>query len=325
MNKKKDNALSIKGEDRMKNQSIEIVCRIVGFIFFLLVLSYLASFTKSAYASNKYIGVHITDSQYVEEAVQIGNTVSFYPNDLQDITEHLRQINNRAHAVFSVQSLFWENGKGFVYRDIQFLVEAIESSGHTMDVVAAFDEPLWTIRRACLAGSAIACADVESGYPETIRNIGMIVEELKGAGIKASHTESYVELYYQAIELGRAVFSYNADIVGFVCYGPIGKCGGQFGAPKLPQVRYINFVLEQIELNSSQAKLALIPGIATGFGGLNTWKDASDQFYYYYNTFLSMGSVAAFIGFNWNSFSSITGGRDGPYRENIEQLFNSLL
>ncbi|MDR4516655.1 MAG: hypothetical protein MRK00_04625 [Nitrosomonas sp.] len=296
-----------------------------GIVVSLVLVSLVMSLFFSTPSRADYVGVHIVGKEYIEEGVDIGNTVSFYPKSVADITEHLIEINNRSHAVFSVQAFFWQDEKGFVYEDTRFLLEAIAKSGHTMDVIVFFDEPLWVIRRACWAGNQLACKDVAQGFPETLRNLTQIATEIQSYGIKVAHTEAHTEVYYQYAEQGKLGMVYTADFIGSICYGPVDGCGGQFGVPRLPQVNYIKFVVEQMHLNNSDAKLALVPGVAIGMGGLADWNEAVTQILGYRDFYLQHNfDIGAFIGFGWNSFGDLTGARDGLYPSEIMILFNDL-
>lgn len=197
---------------------------------------------------NKLVGILITELSQVDEVVPFSNAVAFRPTDGVELVSYLNEIDNKMTPVIIVDHFFIVDGKykNGVSRD---LYDALEQSKHFGRTLFMFDEPMWRARKN------------DQSYREVI-NVMQDVK-LNYLGIEIMHIEAYAELYQQYTENdGKLSLFYDADHLGFDCYGEYGSCGG-LNVPEHSQFIYLSEIDKAIKKHGSSAKLFLVPGAFT--------------------------------------------------------------
>jgi hypothetical protein len=216
----------------------------------------------------------------------------------------LNEIDNRAVPVIIINEFFRDSAGHFVY-DAQSAAElksALSASSHFSRISFMFDEWLW---RASLVGQDSAevlavMADVKAEFP----------------GVELIQIESFVNLYEQYMaNYGQLDLFYDADMIGFDCYGPFDGCGG-FGVPEIPQLTYLSIIYNQIQQNNSQAKIFLVPGAFTNPTAFTDEQVVIDQLHDYAWTYEQNKEYIGGMGiFTWGSLDDgtpSTGARELP-------------
>lgn len=201
---------------------------------------------------NILIGALITLFTQVNDVVPYSNAVAFAPQDYEEITLYLDEIDNRLTPVIIIDHFYLDNGQ-YVYKDPAPIKKAITDSGHIGRLVFMFDEIGWKARQA----------GQTAGHALTL--MAAIKQDFNG--VEFAHIEAFAELYLQMTEdSGKLSMFFDADHIGFDCYGPFESCGG-FGVPELPQITYLAEIYTQAQLAGSKAKIFLVPGAfqAVGF------------------------------------------------------------
>lgn len=191
-------------------------------------------------------GILVTASWQIDEVIDYVNAVAFFATNTYEVTEYLDKIDNRAVPVVAIDHLYLDPSHKYVYKDPTELRNALANSRHFGKIVFMFDEPMWKARN--------------SGQDK--QEVLAIMQQIKAdfPGVEFAHMESYAELFYQYNENGgQLTLLYEADHIGFNCYGEFKSCGG-LGIPNLPQMTYINVVQNAINNANSSAKLFFVPG-----------------------------------------------------------------
>ncbi len=193
---------------------------------------------------NKLVGILITQISQVNEVTPFSNAVAFSPADDAELVQYLNKIDNRMVPVVMIDRFFMVNQK--YHTDYSHeLYSALEQSNHFGRIVFMFDEPMWRATRNQQPHNEVidAMSAAKSNYPSA----------------EIMHIEAYAELYNQYVNNEKELtLFYDADHIGFDCYGKYGDCGG----PKIPgigQFTYLNEINKAIEAKGSDAKLFLVP------------------------------------------------------------------
>ncbi len=303
-------------------------------MFKKLLVILLATFTlgcahlTAAPTNNTLVGIYVTNHYSVNEVLPFSNAVAFKPTSKEDLTSYLQVINSRAVPVVEVSDLFLRDSIfQFNYNSTVELANTLNGTEHTGRIVIMLDEILWKVRRNCTNGSVTACNDVSNNYTQSIHDVNRVIALLKSrvSGVEVFHVESYAELYLQWIERGKLTLLYNAEHLGFNCYGPINGCGNsELGVPPIAIFDYLTVIYNSIAENNSSAKILLVPGSFMNESGLPTEQDTLNHFNGYLNIFDTYRDYASGFGaFAWDSFvengEHFTGTRDlHAIRQTIE-------
>jgi len=259
------------------------------------------------------IGALITAVLQVGEVVEFSNSVAFIPQDHNEITLYLDEIDNRLTPVMVIDQFYLNDGQ-YIYKDPAPIKKAITDSGHIGRLVFMFDEIQWKGR---LAG-------------QDADEILLLMQRIKKDfyGVEFAHIEAFTELYFQMTSGdGKLSMFFDADHIGFDCYGEFTGCGG-FGVPELPQIMYLAEIYNQAYAAGSKAKIFLVPGAFHAEGFFQNNAAILDQLQAYDNLITTYPDfVSGFGVFTWGSLedAAITGARDIPeIKEATEKLLLKL-
>lgn len=259
-------------------------------------------------------GVLVTAVFQVAEVVDKSNAIAFIPEDHIHITQYLNEIDNRAVPVIVINEFYRDDSGRFVYVPPEWLKHALEESKHFGRIAFMWDEPL---HHGVMSGQ---------NRSEVIQVMRQVKADFPG--VEMIHIEAFTDLYAQYMEnYGYLELFYEADHIGFDCYGSFESCGG-FGVPELPQMVYMTTIFNQIEVNKSDAKIFMVPGsfVDDGIGAsesimidqLNSYALAYERNRQY---------VSGFGVFTWGDLGPITGARNIPPMkqavENVLDWFNN--
>jgi hypothetical protein len=182
--------------------------------------------------------------------------------------------------------------------------------------VFAFDEPIWNAtKNGQDHDEVLKCMqDIKNNYP----------------GVEMMHIEAYAELYNQYTQNnGKLTLFWDADHIGFDCYGDYGSCGGM-GIPGVSQFVYLNEINKAIHENGSDAKLFLVPGTFTSpnytQNGHDVIKQLSAYIFFLENNYHNVSGLGAFVwGDSTFGDTTIKGAMSNPLiRAEIEREFPKL-
>jgi hypothetical protein len=184
-------------------------------------------------------------------AIEDNTAVAVFAESTQHVQQVLVEVDSRATPIIFLDGLYIEPLTGkYIYREAvtQQLRQAISSSGHIGRVVLAFDEPCWKGRQ-----TGQECGEI-------IELMSYIKASLPNT-IEWMHINSFAELYFQYQENnGKLSLWYEADHLGFNCYGPMTRCSTHPDVPKLDQRVYIDAMINAIDNAGSYAKIFLVAG-----------------------------------------------------------------
>jgi hypothetical protein len=234
---------------------------------------------------DKLIGVLITSITQVNDVVPFSSAVAFMPEDGAELVEYLDEIDNRLVPVIFIDDFFKVDGK-YVSGYSHDLYTSLEYSNHFGRIVFAFDEPMWNAtKNGQDHDEVLKCMqDIKNNYP----------------GVEMMHTEAYAELYNQYTQNnGKLKLFYDAEHIGFNCYGDFQNCGGS-GVPGLNQFIYLNEINKAIIANGSDAKLFLVPMSFTSTGNEADQHEVTKQLQsYYFFMQNNLDRVSGLGGFVW--------------------------
>jgi len=171
--------------------------------------------------------------------------VSFVPENNLEVTEYLDKIDNRVTPVIVIDHLYIENGR-YVYKEPSLLKSALSESKHFSRIVFMFDEPMWRARN-------------NGQNPEEVKHI-MSAIKADFPNVEFAVIYAYAELFDRYMEnYGVLDLWYEADHVGFDCYGKFNGCGGGH-VPEIPQMTYLSMLYADNTRNGGNAKMFLVPG-----------------------------------------------------------------
>lgn len=264
---------------------------------------------------NKLIGILITELSQIDEVMPFSNAVAFRPSDGAEMLSYLNKIDNRLTPVIIVDHFFIVDGK-YKHGHSRDLYNALEQSKHFGRIVFMFDEPMWRARKN------------EQAYKDVIKVMGEV--KLNYLGVEVMHIEAYAELYQQYTENnGKLYLFYDADHIGFDCYGEYGSCGG-LNVPELSQFTYLDEIYKAIKNHGSSAKLFLVPGAFTSpnypESEFDVIKQLQSYMYFFENNFDKVSGLGAFL---WGNTTlpevTIIGARNNELiRKEIEESFPKL-
>ena len=260
---------------------------------------------------DKLIGVLITALAEVDQVSSFSTAVSFIPQDGAEVVQYLDAIDNRMVPIIFIDQFLTHEGS-YVAGYSEDLAQALTSSSHYGRIVLAFDEPMLRASRAGQPHAQVLqiMGDVKRNYP----------------GTEIMHIEAYSELYRQYVNNdGQLTLFYDAEHIGFDCYGQFGGCGGD-DVPKVGQFLYLNEINKAIIEHGSEAKLFLVPGTFTHPEYTTHEAEVVMQLeLYYYFMRANFNRISGLGGFTWGDLGQFIGAGNNPtIRYNIETNFPKL-
>ena len=260
--------------------------------------------------NNLLFGVLITAVSQVVEVVDKSSAIAFIPESTIQVTEYLNEIDNRAVPIIVVNDYYRDESGRFIYYPPDDLKEALAVSNHFGRIAFMFDE--W-LHHGTQAG-------------QTRAEVIQVMRQIKAdfPGVEMIHIEAFTDLYAQYMEnYGRLELFYEADHIGFDCYGQFESCGG-FGVPELPQMVYLITIFNQIAENQSNAKIFLVPGAFMGAGIGASESTMIDQLNDYALTYeRNRQYISGFGVFIWGDMEGLTGARNVPaIKSTVENILN---
>lgn len=255
-------------------------------------------------------GVLITAVIQVAEVLPFSNAVSFMPENEAQVTEYLNEIDNRMVPVVVINHFYQDATGKFYYHNGASLKQSLSSSSHFGRIVFMWDEPLMHGRAA------------SQDKTEVINIMKQVKDDFPG--VEFAHIEAYRELYTQYIENnGQLTLFYDADHIGFDCYGPFGGCGDAT-TPEIAQMVYLENIYNTIQAAGSDAKIFLVPGAFVHQDNFPTTADAISQLQQYEAAWRGAKTYVSGMGiFTWGDIAHITGARNNP--ELKDYVTNMLL
>lgn len=252
-------------------------------------------------------GVYITDLNQVDEVASFCNAVAFTPTTLTEMEDYLDKIDGRMTAVIAIDNFFKKGDKYFYEYDPK--LNNIILTSPTASVFL-FDEPLWKARH--------------SGQP--YNQVLDVMDEVRcNFTPEIMHIEAFAELYKQYMENnGEITFFFDADHVGFDCYGRFDSCGGA-GVPPISQMTYLTEIYNALQRKLSGAKIFLVPGAFLGQGNFANINEIVEQLHAYKEVFDNHQDLVSGIGvFTWGDVpgTAIKGARN--YLQLRWELMNLL-
>lgn len=262
--------------------------------------------------SNFLFGVLISSVLQVAEVEPFSNAVSFMPEDHLQVTEYLNEIDNRMVPVIIINDFYRQADGKFYHTDSAPLKQALADSSHFGRIVFMWDEPLMHAYRSGQAKmSALAVMrQVKADFP----------------GVEFAHIEAYSEIYRQFIEdYGNLTLFYDADHIGFDCYGKFSGCGGP-DVPEIPQMIYLATIHNAIKNNNSSAKVFLVPGAFKHENHFPTEMDAINQLQEYYAVWANNKEHVSGMGlFTWGNIQHIVGAsNNGELSDYIQTMLHTI-
>lgn len=236
--------------------------------------------------NNFLFGLLITAVSQVSEVVDISSAVAFMPTNHYQVTEYLDEIDNRVTPIVVINTMYQDQSGRFVYNDGLLLKQALAESKHFSRIIFMWDEPL---HNGILAGQS----------RDEVLDI-MSKVKLDFPGVEFAHIEAFTDLFYQYMtQQGNLKLFYEADHIGFDCYGNFDGCGG-FGVPEIHQMTYMNVIYHQIKKNKSNAKIFMVPGAFINDLYMTDEQQVIEQLYDYANAYQNNHPhVSGFGVFTW--------------------------
>ena len=245
---------------------------------------------------NLLFGVLISALVQVNEVEPFSNAVSFIPENEAQVTDYLNEVDNRMVPVIIINQFFQDQDGRFIYKESPNLRYALSQSSHFGRIVFMWDEIMMHGRAAGQNKEELiqVMQQVKADYP----------------GVEFAHIEAYRELFAQYMEdYGKLTLFFDADHLGFDCYGPFDGCGDET-TPAIPQIIYLAVIHNAIEQNNSNAKIFLVPGAFKHDNHFPTEMDTINQLQEYVAVLNQNREHVSGIGlFTWGDIQHITGAR----------------
>ena len=178
----------------------------------------------------KIMGLLLTEVGQIDEIWGFSNAFVFIPKNSSEITDYLNANQYGLLNVISIDKLLFDRERGMYHTDTRAIMSAIHSASRQgEEMLFMMDEPMWTVRNACMVGKKVACDDIENGYTETLATLRTIGQQLRqefpGSGVM--HIEAWAELVLQKKKHPDAnvIMLDDAEYLGFDCYGKFDRCG----------------------------------------------------------------------------------------------------
>ncbi len=178
----------------------------------------------------KIMGSLLTEAWQVDEIRGFSNAFAFIPKTPGEIIDYLNINQYGLLTVISIDKLLFDRERGLYHADTRAIMQAIHDASRQGDeMLFMLDEPLWTVRNACMAGKKAACDDIENGYTETLATLRTVGQQLRqefpGSGVM--HIEAWTELVLQKKKHPDAnvIMLDDVEYLGFDCYGKFDRCG----------------------------------------------------------------------------------------------------
>ncbi len=242
-------------------------------------------------------GVLVASIMEVGEVIDDVNAVAFIASDTAQVTAYLDEINNRATPVIFVDRLYLDDADNYVYKQPDELANALASSRHFGRLVLAFDEPLLRMRRTgqdVVAGKHIMDA---------------IRDDFPGAEFLVVY--SHQELYDRYVaNNGILDIWYNADHIGYNCYGKYYACGPH----NIPQLTFLQLLYADIKRNGSNAGMFIVPGAFTGLPDMQDEAMIIDSLHWHVHVATYNRDIVSGFGvFAWgDADTGVIGARNSP-------------
>ncbi len=231
---------------------------------------------------NILTGFLITSLLHVSAVQDHSTAVAFFVQDTQSVTQYLDEIDNNLVPIVFIDHIFIRDGK-YIYQDTTPLKNALRKSSHFGRIILGFDEPCHKGRQ-----NAQEC-------PEILNVMNRIKMDFRG--VEFMHIEAGREIYLQSQENnGWLHLWYGADHIGFNCYSPIDKCGGN-DIPYISHDAYIKYIHYQILAHGSDAKIFLVPGSFINTNYMTSQHDVITQMNDYTELAMKHDSIISGMGY----------------------------
>ncbi len=257
--------------------------------------------------TQKIMGSFLTEAWQIDEIRGFSNAFAFIPKTPSEIGDYLNVNQYGLLNVITIDKLLFDRERGLYHTDVRNIIQAIrDASGQGEEMLFMMDEPLWTVRNACMAGKKTACDEVENGYTETLATLRTVGQQLRqefpGSGVM--HIEAWAELVLQKKQRPDAnvIMLDDAEYLGFDCYGKFDRCGSdEYGY--YPQLNFgieVWNTLHALEAdNPIGRKMFLIPGAFFNERFFKNTNEIKDQLFRHAQLLDQYDKVAGFGIFLW--------------------------